>query len=105
VGRGVVGAGGPEAGARLFVSAGRVAGAAAKGLPLLDIETVLPPSLGRHVRSHAIAEALGVSTETVRQWALRGVIPPPARITGRLHLYSREDTVAALRRRAEGGAR
>src|SRR5262245_54775281 len=63
----------------------------------------LPPDLPRRVKAGVLAECIGVSVVTIRQWSRDGVIPPPLRVTARTHLYDTEGVREALRRLAEGG--
>jgi excisionase family DNA binding protein len=49
-----------------------------------------------------LAQRLGVATQTVRNWARRGVLPAPWKLSGRILRWDREVIERWLSRR-EGG--
>jgi len=49
-------------------------------------------------RAAPIARALGVTEKTIVKMVERGDLPPPARLSTRLHLYHVESVREALRR-------
>jgi hypothetical protein len=47
----------------------------------------LPPGLPARIRASVIARALNVTTQTVKNWARRGWLPPPLKVNSRLSLW------------------
>jgi hypothetical protein len=69
-----------------------------------DYRDPLPPGLPARVRGSVIARHLNVTVDCVRGLVKRGVLPPPLRLSARLHLYDVRAVRDALRRAAEAGA-
>ena len=49
-----------------------------------------------------VAERCGVSSQTVRRWAARGVLPPPVRIGGKNLFWREADIVQWIRATFKG---
>jgi hypothetical protein len=64
----------------------------------------LPPGLPARIRASVIARALNVTTQTVKNWANRGWLPPPLKINARLSLWDTEAVRVALAKLLSGGA-
>lgn len=47
----------------------------------------LPANLPIYLTAPQLANVLGVSTSSVRLYVKRGILPPPVRLTPRVHLY------------------
>jgi len=71
--------------------------AAQKIVPLHPADR-LEDTLTGWCRAGAIARALDVTEKTIVKMVERGDLPPPARLSTRLHLYNVSAVRAALRR-------
>lgn len=49
------------------------------------------------LRIKEVAELCGVSAQTVRRWAARGILPPPVRIGGKDLFWRKADIVQWIR--------
>lgn len=49
------------------------------------------------MRIKDVAERCGVSAQTVRRWAARGILPPPVRIGGKDLFWRESDIVQWIR--------
>lgn len=58
----------------------------------------LPPVLPDFLTTGQLAALLGVSSSTVRNWVEAGIIPAPARLTKKVHLFNTRLVRQALSR-------
>jgi predicted DNA-binding transcriptional regulator AlpA len=67
----------------------------------------MPTSDGGLLDAKRVAQLLGISTRTLRNWVRRGFFPQPVRLgpTGRLLRWPPTELVRYLKARAEGGGR
>jgi predicted DNA-binding transcriptional regulator AlpA len=67
----------------------------------------MPTSDGGLLDAKRVAELLGISTHTLRNWVRRGFFPQPVRLgpTGRLLRWPPTDLVRYLKDRAQAGGR
>jgi predicted DNA-binding transcriptional regulator AlpA len=56
------------------------------------------------LRIKDVAAMCSVSTQTVRRWAARGILPPPVRIGGKSLFWHKADIVQWIHTTFQGGA-